>query len=286
SVGEAIVDLRWELGESVLVEHASRRGLELLSRRNRTSGDDGAEGLMLDVARDLDGAAREDEPLHNQIARALLAFANAGAKEAHSLARNALAAAHGAFDALEAVAPEEDRADGRAGSMARRASMAVLRDLDISLLERDVLEDLLSLGGAAVAEYPLDPLRDRLATWILAREQAPLAAGEGGLGRPQHPTLSLRRLRALLHLVDSDISVDDADTQRGARLQDRWLRVVRVLLARFERGPPSPVRRTIIAALARAMDALVRAGACDVADALLVVARHTIDPGELRTLAE
>ena len=285
-VGEAIVEMRSEFGESPLAERAARRGLELLSQRKRAAGDDGAEGLMLDVMRDLEGAAREDEPLRHQIARALLAFANAGAKEAHGLAREALSAAYGALDALEAVAPEEDSADGKAGSMARRASAAVLRDLDISLLERDVLEDLLSLGGGAGTETSLDPLRDRLATWILSREQAPLAAGEGGVGRPAHPTLSLRRLRALLHLVDSEISADDADAQRAAQLRDRWLRVVRALLERFERGPPSPVRRTITAALARAMDALVRVGACDVADALLVVARHTIDPVELKTLAE
>jgi hypothetical protein len=285
-VGEAIVELRWEFGESPLAERAARRGSELLSRRDRATGDDGAEGLMLEVARDLEGAAREDAPLRHQIARALLAFSNAGAKAAYALARDALAAAHGALDALEAVAPEEDGADGRAGSMARRASLAVLRDLDISLLERDVLDDLLSLGGAPGTEHALDALRDRLAVWILSREQAPLTAGEGGIGRPAHPTLSLRRLRALLHLVDSEINVDDADSQRAGRLRERWLQVVRALLDRFERGPPSLVRRTIVAALARAIDALVRVGACDIADALLVVARHTTEPADLDTLAE
>jgi hypothetical protein len=286
-VGEAIVELRAELGASPLAALAAKRGLELLSRRAKAGGDDGAEGLALDVVRDLEGAAR-DEPLRDHIARALLAFATSGAREAFLRAREALSAAHGAVDALEAVALEEDGAEGRAGSMARRASLAVLRDLDISLLERDVLEHLLSLGnvGTAGVEHALDPLRDRLAAWILAREQAPLVAGEGGRGRPAHPMLSLRRLRALLHLVDSDMNTDDADTQRAARLRNRWLRVVRALLERFELGPPSPVRRTIVAALARALDALVRVGACDVVDALLVVARHTMDPDELGTLAE
>ena len=286
-VGEALVELRIELGESPLAERAAKRGLELLSRRGKAAGDDGAEGLALDVTRDLDGTAREDAPLRDQIARALLAFATSGAKEAHARVRDALAAAHGALDALEAVAPEEDGAPGRAGSMARRASLAVLRDLDMSLLERDVLEHLLSLGAGTGAErHALDPLRDRLADWLLAREQAPLVAGAGGVGHPEHPTLSLRRLRALLHLVDSDMNGDDADPQRAARLRDRWLRVARALLERFERGPPSPVRRTIVAALARALDSLVRAGACDVVDVLLVVARHAVDPSDLETLAE
>ena len=285
-VAEALVELRTELGESPLSERASRRGLEILARRTKGGGDDGAEGLALDVTRDLDGTARDNAPLRDQIARALLAFAMFGAKEAHVRVRDALASAHGALDALEAVAPEEDSAPGRTGSMARRASLAVLRDLDVSLLERDVLEHLLSLGQAGAERHALDPLRDRLADWILARECAPLVAAEGGVGRPEHPTLSLRRLRALLHLVDSDMSGDDADPQRAARLRDRWLRVARVLLERFERGPPSPVRRTIVAALARALDALVRAGACDVVDVLLVVARHAVDHSDLETLAE
>jgi hypothetical protein len=282
---EALVELRMELGESPLSERAARRGLELISRRLKAVGDDGAEGLALDVTRDLDGSVRDDAPLRDVIARALLAFATAGAKEAHARGRDALAAARGALDALEAVAPE-DGAPGRAGSMARRASLAVLRDLDVSLLERDVLEHLLSLGAGAADRHALDPLRDRLADWILTREHAPLVASEGGRGRPEHPTLSLRRLRALLHLVDSDVTGEDADPQHAALLRDRWLRVARVLLERFEHGPPSPVRRTIVAALARALDALVRAGACDVVDVLLVVARHAVDYSDLETLAE
>ncbi len=64
------------------------------------------------------------------------------------------------------------------------------------------------------------------------------------------------------------------------------MRITRILLDRFEHGPPSPVRRTIVAALARALDALVRVGVCDVIDALLVTGRHVVDAGELRTLAE
>lgn len=285
-VGEAIVELRAELGDSPIADRAAKRGLEILSRRAKAAGDDGAEGLALDVARDLEREARVEEPLRDQIARALLAFATSGAKEAHARARDVLVAAYGSLDALEAIAPEEDGAKGRAGSMARRASLAVLRDLDTSLLERDVLENLLSLGAGGGSGQALDPIRDRLAVWILAREHAPLVAGEAGSAHPSHPTLALRRLRTLLHLVDSETHADDSDPARVARLRDRWLPVARALLDRFERGPPSPVRRTIVAALARALDALVRVGACDVVDALLVVARHAIDPSDFVTLAE
>lgn len=288
-IGEAIVELRAELGDSPITERASARALALLQGRARGSGDDGAEALAQEVARDLERAPRDDEPLRDQLARALQAFATAGAKEAHALARDVLAAAQGSLFALEAVTPEEEAREGRAESIARRTSLAVLRDLDLSLLERDVLSHLLLLGGGGgeavrMAEDALDPLRDRMAEWILAREATPLV-GET-VACPAHPVLSLRRLRALLHLVDSDMGNDEDDPQRSARLRQRWLRIARALVERFERDPPSPVRRTVVAALARAFDALVRDGACEGVDVLLVVARRVADPSELSTLAE
>jgi hypothetical protein len=287
-VGEAVLELRAELGaDSPLTAKAATRAIALLAGRDKAAGDDGAESLAREVARDLESAPRDDQPLRDQLERSLHAFATTGAKEAYAQARDLLAAAQGSLFALEAVTPEDDGAEGRAGSAARRTSLAVLRDLDVSLLERDVLASLLLLGGGAeaarVAAEALDPLRDRMAEWILAREATPLP-GET-VACPAHPVLSLRRLRALLHLVDSDMGEDD-DPQRAARLRRRGLRIGRALVDRFERDPPSPVRRTIVAALARALDALVRVGVCDVADALLVVARRVADPAELATAAE
>ncbi|HLK39371.1 MAG TPA: serine/threonine-protein kinase, partial [Polyangiaceae bacterium] len=91
---------------------------------------------------------------------------------------------------------------------------------------------------------------------------------------------------ALLHLADGDIGDDDTDPQRAARGRRRCLGIARVLLDRFERGPASPVRRTIMAALARALDALVRVSACDAIDALLILTRQSVDAAELRMLAE
>jgi hypothetical protein len=288
-IGEAVVELRADLGESRLVDRAAARAHALVSGRPKGGGDDGAEAVAGDVARDLAGEARAEELLRDQIAEALRVFGTSGAKEAYVRAREALIAAKSSLDALEAVAPEEDAASGRAGSMARRTSLAVLRDLDLSLLERDVLDHLLSLGGggdaARATADAIDPLRDRLADWLLAREGTPLPEVDGAAA-PPHPTLALRRLRALLHLVDSDMGDEDEDAQRAARLRKRWFRIIRALLDRFEHDPPSPVRRTIVAALARALDALVRVGACDAVDALLVVAREAWDASELGTLAE
>jgi hypothetical protein len=288
-LGEAAIDLRTELGECLAVQKASARALALLAARPKGSKDDGAEALALEVSRDLEGAARDDEPVRAQIARALDAFASQGAREAYARARDVLSAARGSVDALDAVSPDEDGAEGRAGSIARRASLAVLRDLDTSLLENDVLEHLLTLGGGEAArgvDETLDGLRDRMAEWILAREAQPLDAPSGRPALPPHPTLSMRRLRALLHLADGDVGDDESDPSRAGRRRNRCQRIARAMLGRVERGPPSPVRRTIVAALARSLDAVVRIGACDVIDAFLLIARHVVDPGELLTLAE
>jgi len=288
-VGEAVVELRAELGDSPVAQRAAARAVALLSSAGKSAGDDGAEALAREVSRDLQEQARDDLPLRDQIARALHAFAVDGAREAYARARDALEAARGSLDALEAVGVEEDGAEGRAGSLARRTSLAVLRDLDVSLLERDALAHLLSLGGsdaARAAPEALDPLHDRLAEWILAREREPLRAARGAAVQPPNPTISLRRLRALLHLVDSDVGDADDDPARATRLRARGLAITRALIERFERDPASPLRRTIVAALARALDALVRVGACHPVDALLVAARHVADPVELGTLAE
>jgi hypothetical protein len=285
-IGEAAIDLRTELGESPAVERASAQALALLAGRPKGSKDDGAEAIAREVSRDLEGAARDDEPVRAQIAHALDAFASHGAKEAYARAREVLSAAQGSVDALDAVSPEDDGAEGRAGSIARRTSLAVLRDLDTSLLENDVLAHLLMLGGGEAArgvDETLEGLRDRMAEWILAREGTALS---GDVGKPPHPVLSMRRLRALLHLADGDIGDDEGDQPRAVRRRKRSLRIARALLGRVEKGPPSQVRRTIVAALARSLDAVVRAGVCDVIDAFLLAARHVVDPGELLTLGE
>ncbi len=290
-IGEAVIDLRWDLGDSPITERATLRASALVSQRDqraRATPDDGAEALALEIALDLNDGAR-DEPVRAQIAQALVAFATEGAKGAYARARDALAAAQASMAALDAVSREEDGAVGRSGAIARRTSLAVLRDLDLSLLEHDVLAALLALGPGDAARGwtdALDGLRDRLTEWILAREDTPLTPDANGDANPPHPTLSTRRLRALLHVADGDLGDEDQDPQRAARLKRRSLKITRTLLERFDRDPPSPVRRTITAALARSLDALVRAGTLDPMDALLVAARNVGSGVDLRTLAE
>jgi hypothetical protein len=302
-VAEAIVELRFEYGPSKILDRAAKKALELLKgdKAKPRGEDDGADALFHEISRDLENAARDDQPIRLQVADALDAFVTDGARAAYGLARDSLHAAGGGMDALGAVAKDDD-ADGRVGSLARRTSMAVLRDLDASLLERHVVADLVKLGGSGeqvrTVEDSLDAIRERLAEWIVLCE-SPAELGAAG-GQPRHATLRLRRLRALLHLLDGDLGegpeavgrgsrsgeTEGADVQRAKRLHALWLKTVKALLEHFDHDPSPVLKRTLLASLARALDALVRLGVCDIADALLTLAQRIKSTGEFETLAE
>jgi hypothetical protein len=303
-IAESVLELRAEYGEVPFVERACARALAMMREHGLAQEgrwrDDGAEALAREVMRDLDAEPREDLPVRLQVTKALLAFATGGARAAYAEAKKVLDAAGGVMDTLEEVSRDDSKEHGRSAALARRASIAALRDLDATLLERNVLVDLLHLGAQAETvrqhDQALETLRERVCEWLLARESTPLPASGvavivGGKARPavvtpSHPTLRLRRLRALVHLADGDVEEQEGDTARAARTRKRWLVMAKALLARFEKDPPSPLRRTILAAFARAIDALVRANMCDVSDVLLVVTRNMTDPAELDTLAE
>jgi hypothetical protein len=305
-VAEAVAELPYEYGPSKVVDRALRQAYELV----KTTGDkpkgedDGADALAREIARDLEPGPRDDQPVRGQVAAALDVFVTDGAAVAYQRARDVLVAARGGMDALEAVAKDDD-AEGRTGSMARRTSMAVMRDLDTSLLERPVVAELSKLGGSAEAhasEEGLDAIRERFAEWIVTCESPEEIAAENEAGALRHATLRLRRLRALLHLVDGDLGEgleatsggksgpagpeSSADLPRSKRLRALWLRTVKSLLQHFEKDPAPVLKRTLLAALARALDALVRAGVCDVADALLVLAMRIRARRDFETIAE
>jgi hypothetical protein len=293
-VAEAVLELAGELGQSKLVDEAIAEVVRALRPIAEDASDEAAAAITREVLRDLDRAPRDDEPLRQQVGRALSIFAVDGARAAYAAAKGLLLAATGAVDALDAVSTEDEAAEGRPGLLARRTSLAVLRDVDLTLLERAVLRDLLALGSSAEVERSheeaVDAVRERLTTWILAREAT--ASSSAVPSRTSAPrgayfTFRMRRLRALLHLVDGDVASDAQDDgARAARLRDRWRRVALSLLVRYESEAQSPLHRTVSATLVRALDALVRTGACDPADVLLVVARVQTQPSELDTLAE
>jgi hypothetical protein len=300
-VGEAVCELRFEYGQSKIVDRASKKALALLGgdKAKPRGEDDGADALFEDVALDLDATPRKEAPIRFQVAGALDAFFNEGALAAYTGARSTLVSAKAKMDGLDVIAKDDDTV-GASGSQARRSSMAVLRDLDAGLLERHVIADLLKLGGSGeqvrAVEDGLDAIRERLAEWIVYCETpAELAT----TGQPTHATLRLRRLRALLHLVDGDLGEgaepsrgarsneqEGADVQRAKRLRALWLRTVNALLEHFDHHPSPVLKRTLLACLSRALDALVRLGVCDVADALLALSQRIKSTGEFETLAE
>ncbi len=296
-IAEAVCDLRLEYGASAVVERSIARTIELLRRASPHSSreDDGAEALLRAVARDLEGAPGEDVPLRVQVGDALDTFRSVGAAPAHAKTRELLTAAKDGMDALTALVRDDD-VDGRAGSLARRASMGILRDLDMALLERNVVADLLRLGASAEqvrgSEEELDAVRERLAEWVVTCETPDELSRAS-----RHPTLRLRRLRALLHLVDGDlgegletsfrkVESDPLEVARARRLRALWLRTVQSLLEHVSGDPLPAFKRTLLAALARALDALVRFGVCDVVDALLVIAERIRTTRDVETLAE
>jgi hypothetical protein len=291
---EAVIDLRAELGTSDLVDRAAAKVLEAMSEASASNRDDGESALTHEILRDLDRSPREDEPLRHGLVRVLEVFATKGAREAFKQATELIEVARAGVDSLAAVSLDDDQEPGRTGSMARRTSVALLRDLDVGLMERHALSDLLHLSASSGEVRSrvdvVDELREKIAEWILAREGGPLQLVEsneaGGGLRVAQPILRLQRLRTLLHLLDSDVGDAQEDGARAARLRDRWRRVAKALTRRFEQDPPSPLRRTTVAALARAADALVRGGACGPEDVLLVAARERTAAVDFDTLSE
>jgi len=279
-VADAVLFLRRELGASELVEQASVRALRLLTESRRARTDDGAASLAAELGRSLEGA-HAVEPLLAQADDALLSFAGEGAK--HALARGHLLldAARAAVDALVAVGDEAG--DSAGGGLARRTSFAAVRDVDMGLLERRLIDDLLHLETRAeparASERTIDELRARVFDWIVDREINHL-----GSSNDPHVLLHLGRLRALLHLLDAELS--DGGEDDGDAAWDRWRSAARSIATTLSMGPLPGLRRALMATLARATDALARSGACDISDVVIVAAGELGAAKDLDTLAE
>ncbi|MBI4703153.1 MAG: serine/threonine protein kinase [Deltaproteobacteria bacterium] len=164
--------------------------------------------------------------------------------------------------------------------------MVLLREIDTTLLESDVLASLLLLdrrpGSEGTAVGAIDEVGGRIFGWLLdpARRQAT------DVEIKTQRTLQQRQLRALLHVVDS-ASTDFGDDQpRRLRVRSRWAQVCHELVAHVRQRPGTPLDRATIATVARSLDALVRDGAAEIVDVLLYVATLLPNPQHLQICAE
>jgi len=276
---ESLVELHGERIAEGFGEVAAQIARTFLrGEASRAGGDDGHAALV-DVLHDELSAqsGRAGATLRARIAHARLAFAEKGAREAHRRAREVLGAAQASLATLERT--QEVDTEGR------RRAFGILRDLDVGLFETSALHDLLLLGAkddqteSAIA--PLDEIHDRLAAVLVEREREPLPSD----GKVPHPTLRLRRLRTLLHLVDSEGPVAEGSGRATAQ-RERRLAAAHLLLDRAANDPPSTVRRTVCAALARVGDALVRDEVWEISDLVLAAATRKIRAEDLSTIAE
>lgn len=227
------------------------------------------------LADELDPERTGDPSLRDTVWHAINLFVEKGARDAYNAAIDALQVARIAMSTLEGLDVSNDTR-----GIAMRTSVLLLRDIDLGLLEEPALGHLLHLGGVSEeADRALEEMHDRLGRWLMMHEQhVPLkdASARG---------MSGRRLRALLHLLDTEGGESD-DDESAASPHERRVEAAGLLFSRLANDPHSPLHRTLSATLARALDALVREAACEPVDLLLVSAAKITEPADIATLAE
>ena len=242
--------------------------------------DDGRDALCTALERELKPKSEQegDPTLRDLLDDARDAFASGNARAAHAKA----VAIVGVLDThlLRLEKAREHSPEGR------REAFRVLREIDVALFETSALFDLLLLGTESAKKgtppagvVALGEIFDRLTQWLLMREREPVFPGEPVL----HPTLRVRRMRALLHCVDADGSFGD---EKGTDLRERRLRGTRILLSRARDDAPSPLRRIVHAAAARSCEALLREDVVEISDIVIAVVLHLKTEEELTTFAE
>lgn len=227
------------------------------------------------LADELDPERTGDPSLRDSVADAIHLFVENGARDAYNAAIDALQIARIGMSTLEGLELANDLR-----GIAMRTSVLLLRDIDLGLLEEPALGHLLHLGGKSdEADAALDELHDRLGRWLIGHEQMVPPRDPSALG------MSGRRLRALLHLLDTE-GGEASEDDTTSRAHERRLDAAAFLFDRLGSDPHSPLHRTISATLARALDALVREGTCEPVDVLLVAASRIGEPADIATLAE
>ena len=286
---QALVDLKQELGTTNFGEkaclHTAARLQNLLE--NITASDDGNSALLRSLIMDL-SVDRPGMSLNEQLLAALSAFADGGAGAAGQQAREVLETVKSTLDRLHAA--DESNMEGR------QQSFITLHELDVAVLKRATLRDLLSLrvrGDGTVNESPLDPVIGKLATWLTEKEQEAQQQG----AELKHPVLRQHRLVALLHLLDTDWGqgenrVDPREKrtrpgmERVNEARRQRLAATRLLMLRAKQDIPDSLRRVLFAGLARACDSLVRDELCETSDTLIAMATHVSTADGFKTLSE
>jgi eukaryotic-like serine/threonine-protein kinase len=269
---EALVELRrqrvgGELGAAAVT------GALIRLRALPPTNDDGVIALRQELVAALEpDDGRRERTIEELCASALQAFCDGGDLRPRTEA--ALAAAGRVLAEVEAntdATPE-----------ARRRSFRAVGQLERGLLETALLRHLLAVArppskrGAGEPD-PLAALLERTAEWICKREEPPLPTSD-----VPHLTFRLRRLRALLHVLDVERGAgDDAGPARAGRL-----RAFRLLLRRVQGDPPSPLKRITAATLARACDRIARANMGELSDVLVAVLSRVRTQADLRVIAE
>ncbi len=236
--------------------------------------DDSASAAIEWLMERLLNRAAPEETLDHCVTQAQLQFLTQGAGAAAEFTQLALTRAQESFALLAAADATE--AKGRA------TIVRSLTELDLGLLTGSTLSDLVAMDeddGTSVGV--LHELFEQLTAWLLAAEQAP----SEGAGRLVHAALRMRRVRTLLHLVDADGSYGDGASMVAER-RPRRQRTTRVLLNRALKEAQSPLRRAVLACLARAFDALVREEVFEISDVILCASLYLDDATDVVTLSE
>ncbi|MGZ3456818.1 MAG: protein kinase domain-containing protein, partial [Polyangiales bacterium] len=218
------------------------------------------------LARELEETS-DRKTLRERVAYALDLFIERGARKANTAALAALEAGRAAMTTLETEATGE-------------AAISALRDLDVGLLEESTLGDLLVLATKEEnPRAPVDDLHQRLGRWLLEQESTPPERTAAAISS------SGRRLRALLHLLDS-LGAHAEDELQNDLVRARRTDAARLLFSRLAADGRSALHRTLCATLARALDGLVRDASCEPVDVLLVTSGRLDEPSDVTTLAE
>jgi hypothetical protein len=274
-VAEAVATLFVELGASTFGARAAEMLRAVLASK-LDSEPPAMRGITERTLASLDRERREDgfaESLH----RALVAFETEGARAAYEHARVAESQALDTVRRLVALDAHD--------LSALPEALSLLADLDMGFLESSRASDLLLLGrrpGETDASLPgVEGIHDQLGTWLLDAETRETDASWSRVGSLGNQ----RRLRTLLHLVDTETAHGEADEAAG-RLRGRIRRALAVLLERVAAGPDATIHRIVCAALARACDSAVREGVAEPSDVFLLIADRLADRHSVVTLGE